>query len=140
MACMRSPLLEEVFKTSGVPTHTFVEPDQFDELLVALRSPGRGVVIEGPTGVGKTTALEKALESLEIRHGVETLSSRKAADREWIALLPAMDDVGMVAIDDYHLLPDDLRHAMADRMKILADEESRGTKLIVLGINNAGSS
>jgi hypothetical protein len=51
-----------------------------------------------------------------------------------------MADAGIVAIDDYHRLSDPLRQAIADRMKILADEESEGTKLIILGINNAGDS
>ncbi|HME77917.1 MAG TPA: TIR domain-containing protein [Mycobacterium sp.] len=140
MGCVPPPLLEEVFNSSGIPTHTFVEPDQWDELVVALRSPGRGVVIEGPTGVGKTTALEKAVDALGSRHAIERWSARIPADCEWIRLLPEMDDAGLVAIDDYNRLPDDLRQAIADRMKILADQESRGTKLIVLGINNAGSS
>ena len=50
------PQVEEVFKTNGVPTHTFVRPKEYLQLQVGLRTPGRGVVIEGPSGIGKTTA------------------------------------------------------------------------------------
>jgi len=33
--------LEEVFKTSGIPTHTFVRPIEYPALVVALRPPRR---------------------------------------------------------------------------------------------------
>jgi MoxR-like ATPase len=61
---MPPPLLEEVYETSGVPTYTFVEPTVFRRLSVALRTPGRGVVVEGPPGIGKTTAVTRALEAI----------------------------------------------------------------------------
>jgi hypothetical protein len=54
---MSAPLLEEVFKTSGVPTFTFVEPSEYTKLLVGLRTPGRGVVIEGPSGIGRLSPI-----------------------------------------------------------------------------------
>jgi hypothetical protein len=57
-------VLYEVFLKSGVPSVTFVEPEQFTSLILSLAQPGRGVVIEGPTGIGKTTALRKALERI----------------------------------------------------------------------------
>lgn len=61
-------LLEDVFKQSGFPEHTFVEPVEYTRLLVALRTPGRGVVLEGPSGVGKTTAVTKALKEIGRAH------------------------------------------------------------------------
>src|SRR5688500_9128733 len=63
-AHMPDPKLEEVFKTSGLPTFTFVQPVEYSQLLIAIRTAGRGVVIEGPSGIGKTTAVEKALDEL----------------------------------------------------------------------------
>lgn len=47
---MPAPLIEDVFKLSGIPTYTFVRPLEYEKLLVALRTPGRGLVIEGPSG------------------------------------------------------------------------------------------
>lgn len=54
----------DVFKTSGVPTVTFVEPKNFHLIKLALLQPGVGVVLEGPSGIGKTTALKKPSKKL----------------------------------------------------------------------------
>lgn len=133
-------LLEEVFKLSGSPTYTFVRPLEYAKLLVALRSPGRGVVIEGPSGIGKTTAVTRALEELGLSDRVLRLSARKAHDRELIADLPSMDDIGIVIVDDFHRLDESVRRQVADYLKTLADEEDKNSKLIVVGINRAGES
>jgi hypothetical protein len=136
---MGSPLLEEVFKTSGVPTFTFVEPSEYTKLLVGLRTPGRGVVIEGPSGIGKTSAVETALKRLGIvGTSVTKLSARRPSDVEYIETLPSLGEVGLVIVDDFHKLPDMTRAHLADYMKTLADEESKATKLVVVGINKAG--
>lgn len=45
--------LEEVFRLSGVPTITFVEPERYEEIKVSVRTPGRSLVIEGPSGIEK---------------------------------------------------------------------------------------
>lgn len=132
------PRLEEVFKTNGVPTFTFVEPKEYAHLLLSLRTPGRGVVIEGPSGIGKTTAVEKALQELEKLDGVTKLSARRPKDVEYIEAIPTLGPVGVVIVDDFHKLEAEPRHALADYMKILADEESEHTKLIIIGINKAG--
>lgn len=135
---MAEPRVEQVFKTSGVPTYTFVQPREYTQLLVALRTPGRGVVIEGPSGIGKTTAVDNALKDLGITKDVAKLSARKPADVEYIEALPSMGGVGVVVIDDFHKLTDDARSRLADYMKALADDEAKNVKLVVLGINRAG--
>src|SRR4051812_35417899 len=101
---MSAPLLEEVFKTSGVPTYTFVEPAEYTRLLVSLRTPGRGVVIEGPSGIGKTSAVETALKRLGISDTVTKLSARRPNDIEYIESLPTLGKVGLVVVDDFHKL------------------------------------
>lgn len=134
------PLLEEVFKLSGLPTFTFVEPVEYDKLLISLRTPGRGVVIEGPSGIGKTTAVKKALEHLGISNKAILLSARKSDDIGVIKALPAIDDAGIVIIDDFHRLENAVRSNIADHLKTLADEEITTSKIIILGINKAGQS
>ena len=129
---------EQVFNTSGVPTYTFVQPKEYTQLLVSLRTPGRGVVIEGPSGIGKTTAVENALKELGVTKDVAELSARKPADVEYIEALPSMRKVGVVVVDDFHKLAEKTRSELADYMKSLADEEAADVKLIVLGINRAG--
>lgn len=137
---MPAPLLEEVFKLSGVPTYTFVEPVEYDKLNVALRTPGRGLVVEGPSGIGKTTAVVTALGKLGLEAKALRLSARKKDDRDLIENLPATSNAGLVIIDDFHRLEEKTQHAIADHLKVLADEERKDTKLIVVGINRVGDS
>ncbi len=53
-------LLEEVFRLSGVPTITFVEPVGYSGIKVSIRTKGRCIVLEGPSGIGKTTGAARS--------------------------------------------------------------------------------
>lgn len=132
--------LQEVFVLSGVPQYTFVQPIEYTRLLVALRTPGRSVVVEGPSGIGKTTAVMKAIADAGIAGHVVTLSARKKEDVAFIRGLPSQLPIGTVLIDDFHRLDDDAKKDIADLMKTLADESATHSKLVVLGITNAGQS
>jgi hypothetical protein len=133
-------LLEDVFKTSGIPTHTFVAPLEYPALLVALRTLGRGVVIEGPSGIGKTTAVTRALDELSLTSKVLKLSARRRDDVDIIRSLPEQKSFGTVIIDDFHRLPSSDRESIADLLKLLADEEAVDSKIVLIGINKAGES
>lgn len=135
---MGDPKLEQVFQISGVPTHTFVAPQEYPKLLVSLRTPGRGVVIEGPSGIGKTSAVETALRELDPSVVVTKLSARKPRDIEYIESLPELGDAGLVIIDDFHRLQDSTKAKLADYLKTLADEGRSGVKVVAVGINKAG--
>lgn len=135
---MPEPQVQNVFKTSGAPTYTFVQPREYQRLMVNLRTPGRGLVVEGPSGIGKTTAVENALKELGLSENVTQLSARIPGDVEYIADLPALGEVGTVILDDFHKLPDHARQTVADYMKTLADRSAEDVKLIVVGINKAG--
>src|ERR1019366_3553483 len=115
---MADPKLEDVFKLSGIPTYTFVQPVEYNKLLVAVRTPGRGIVIEGPSGIGKTTAVIKALDELGLQQKATRLSARKKEDREVIAGLPDKHDVGLVIVDDFHRLEGHIQEAIADHLKV----------------------
>src|SRR5262249_19717744 len=52
----RSLTVEEVFADGSLPAVTYVEPAEHGALLEALRRPDRGLVVEGPSAIGKTTA------------------------------------------------------------------------------------
>lgn len=131
-------LLEDVFKRSGVPTHTFVEPVEYRGLLVAVRTPGRAVIVEGPSGIGKTTCVVRVLDELGQKNAALKLSGRRPEDVELIGALPEMGDVGLVVVDDFHKLPADIKARLADYVKRLADEENPNSKVIIIGINRAG--
>jgi hypothetical protein len=132
--------LEEVFKIGGVPTYTFVEPEEYNRLKVTLRTPGRGVIIEGPSGIGKSTAVTRALSELESSGTAQLLSARAPGDVGYIEMLPTTEDFGTVVLDDFHVLGSDTRSQIADLLKRLADTETDRSKLIIVGINRAGDS
>lgn len=137
---MSKPQLQDVFVLSGPPSHTFVQAVEYPRLLVALRTKGRSIVVEGPSGIGKTTAVSSAISAAGIGN-VTQLSARKRADVEQIkAMLAAPQDLGTVVIDDFHRLPEGTKRDIADLMKTLADEGAEHSKLVVLGITNAGQS
>ncbi|WP_349885528.1 AAA family ATPase [Microbacterium sp. WHRI 7836] len=132
--------LEDVFKLSGVPTLTFVEPVEYSRLKIALRTPGRGVVVEGPSKIGKTSAVTNALDAIGASAEVVKLSARRSEDVDLIRELPNMKAIGVVVIDDFHRLDAESKSAISDFMKILADEERTDSKVVVIGINKAGES
>lgn len=132
--------LEDVFKKSGLPTYTFVRPSEYNNILVALRTKGRGIIVEGPSGIGKTTSIRKAVEELNLNKKITNLSARKQEDREYIHMIPEFKDMGTVIVDDFHVLNDEIKSLLANFMKVLADEERQNDKLILIGINKAGSS
>lgn len=130
--------LEEVFKTSGVPTFTLVHPKRYSDILLSLRTPGRCLMIEGPSGIGKTTAIESALTAVGLGASVTKLSARRKEDVEYIRILPETSSVGTVIVDDFHKLELATQHALADYLKVLADKEDVTSKIVILGINRAG--
>lgn len=132
------PGLEDVFKTSGLPTYTFVQPVRYPHILLSLRTPGRCLVIEGPSGIGKTTAIENALKELGIGQAVTKLSARRHEDVDYVKILPETRDVGTIVVDDFHKLDIATQEALADYLKVLADGEDKKSKIIILGINRAG--
>ncbi len=136
---MNEPLLEDVFKISGIPTYTFVRPSHYDRLKVAVRTQGRGVVVEGPSGIGKSTAVANVLRDLDLANDVLDLSARSPSDVGLIAELPSTRQFGVAIVDDFHRLPPALQAELADLLKRLADTDDASSKLIVIGINQAGS-
>ncbi|WP_375413910.1 ATP-binding protein [uncultured Bradyrhizobium sp.] len=132
--------LQEVFKTSGVPTYTFVPPIDYNRIIVNLRTPGRALVVEGPSGIGKTTAIKKAIEGLGLQQKVTELKATRPSDAEIIRDLPNIGEFGIVFIDDFHRLDDATKAAIADYVKTLADAEQQNAKVIIVGINEAGRS
>lgn len=130
--------LEDVFRLSGVPTYTFVEPIRYDAIRVALRTPGRCVVLEGPSGIGKTTTVTRVMEHLGRGSGILSLSARRKDDIDLIHALPSMDKIGTVIVDDFHRLNDALKASLSDYMKVLADTSDAHSQLILIGINKAG--
>jgi hypothetical protein len=131
--------LQDVFTITGTPSYTFVKPKEYDNLLLDLKTDGLGIVIEGPSGIGKTTAVLKAIEEAHINQKALILSARKQSDIEIINNLSNLKPFNaVVLIDDFHRLSDEQKKYIADLMKVMADEGDTSSKIIIIGINKAG--
>lgn len=131
--------LEEVFKLSGIPTFTFVKPNEFNKLKVAIRTKGRGLIVEGPSGIGKTTSIINAINENNIE-SYKILSARKPSDVEIISEIPNGDERGLIIVDDFHVLDNSVKKDLSNYLKTLADNEIDDIKLVLIGINKAGDS
>jgi 3',5'-cyclic AMP phosphodiesterase CpdA len=140
--------INDIFPLDGPPTVTFVEPPRFAELQHALRRMGTGLLVEGPSKVGKSTAIQKAMEALGVPESDQTWwfgqrpppldELRKKIDE----LIAAQRDTWLF-IDDFHHLEDArYRRELASGMKVLADkpQDKRHGKVTLIGINPLGSS
>ncbi|MDH0137971.1 hypothetical protein ACK312_03055 [Aeromonas caviae] len=134
-------LLEEVFRTEGVPEFTFVRPPNFGELLVDIRNPGKPVIVEGQSGTGKTTAVKKIIEESLPTAGFEYLSARRSKDMPRILELANVAPKGNFIVDDFHRLDNVTQSKIADIVKIAAEEygDDSHPKVVIIGINRVGS-
>ncbi len=135
--------LPNVFVKSGFPEVTFVAREDFVFLKLDLEQAGRGIVIEGPSGVGKTTSVEKAVEDLK-KTELEShlpiqriLSARNPEDRNVLQTLREWHN-GTIIIDDFHRLDLALRQELVDYLKELADTASKTKKIVVVGVPRTG--
>jgi len=136
-----SYLLEEVYRTEGVPEFTFVKPPNFNEILVDMRNPKKPVVIEGQSGTGKTTIVRKIIEANLQLGDFKYLSARKSADSALIAQLSDGNLLGSYIIDDFHRLDSSTQEKIANIVKLSAEETESGLypKVVIIGINKVGS-
>lgn len=138
--------INDIFRLNGPPSVTFVRPPRFDELKLELRTMGAGLIVEGPSRTGKTTAVRKALEELRVSESAQAWVHGQrppdlaAFEHMLDALLTAQQD-RWLAIDDFHYFeqPEYLR-ALAFRMKVLADQPRSFGKITLIGINPLGQS
>ena len=139
--------LDEVFKTVGFPEVTFVSPTVFDDLLDELCVRARVLVIEGPSGVGKTVAMERALEDLGAtgrqKWPKRWLRIKMEADLHEAKSLPGkrLEDIqGHLIIDDFHMLPLTDRIRIGNFAKAFADGCRHDGKITLIGINHSRES
>lgn len=133
--------VEEVFVTEGVPRDTFIEPPNYNEILVDIRSPSKPVILEGQSGTGKTTAIKKILEREAALAGATYLTPRIADDLNRIEQIAINPRPGILLIDDFHRLARDIQTRLADLAKVSAEEGGARAlpKLVLIGINQVGS-
>jgi 3',5'-cyclic AMP phosphodiesterase CpdA len=138
--------INEIFRLDGPPSVTFVEPPLFSELKLALRTMGTGLVVEGPSKVGKTTAIRKVMESLRVPEADQIWWDGREPPpldhmRQTLRELRDGDHNRWLFIDDFHYVEDEpYRRQLAFGMKGLADQAQPHGKVTLIGINPLGSS
>jgi len=135
-------LVEEVFRTEGVPEFTFVKPPNFNEILVDIRNEGKPTIIEGQSGTGKTTVAKKIIEQAFPHGEFGYLSARTSGDMPKIIAIAEGRLQGKWIIDDFHRLDTSIQKQIANLLKVAAEDfkPTIHPKLVLIGINKVGSS
>jgi 3',5'-cyclic AMP phosphodiesterase CpdA len=133
----RQVAMSDIFSPSRWPEHTFVEPAQLPELRMRLSSRGEGLVVEGPSGVGKTTAVRQALRQINQEERTRWLDMDAAADRSVLddLLRSELGSGGYLVIDNFHHLDSLRQREVAVLIKRLSDQNRRDAKVTLIGIN-----
>ncbi len=128
--------IDDVFVRNGVPGDTYVEPEQAPEIQRYLGVNGRGLVVEGPTQIGKTTAVTKLLGDAQCAR----LDAYGEADEaELLAVVAAGVLEGHLLIENVHHLSDATLARVARCMRQLADRRPATSKVTLIGISNVAS-
>ncbi len=149
MAVIRK--LTEVFSTVGLPPYTYVKPSYFGEVRTDIDQPGKHVLIEGPSGIGKTCVVFKVFEELKWLKDVDYtyIGGRDEGAESTIEALLAKAKRGerlspeIIVIDDYHILDETFRKTVGADLKRISDsifQQSTSPKFILVGIPASGAS
>jgi hypothetical protein len=143
--------LEDVFKTVGLPPYTYVKPTYYNEVRADILQPGKHLLIEGPSGIGKTCVAFKVFE--ELRWGKdERFSYLSCRDGDALDRIAAfietaakgkMPQPAVIVIDDFHLLSISKRAEIGSSLKRMSDrafEQTAPAKAILIGIPTSGVS
>lgn len=127
--------LAAIFSRSGDPKRLYVPPSQLRRIKSHVHSPGRGLVIEGPSKIGKTTALRQAIGDLPVRwlNAIEL-----DGERDVLTLIEEREIEGLVVIDNAQRLSDSAMERLARRMRVEADHRAPSGKLIVVSTPGIG--
>lgn len=143
--------LADVFKTVGLPPYTYVKPPHYGEVRVDVEQPGKHLLIEGPSGTGKTCVVYKVFEELGWRVGTDYqyVSCRDQGSESAIRSFFEKASVGeqpsppLIVADDFHLLSPTRRAEIGSFLKRLSDrafERASPPKAILIGIPMSGLS
>lgn len=143
--------LSDVFKTVGLPPYTYIKPSYYGEIRADIEQPGRHLLIEGPSGIGKTCVVYKVFEELSWQQDrdYKIVSGRDSTIHETVESFLNMtshinrSNPNILVIDDFHILSNERRADIGSHLKRLSDkafEISNPPKVILIGIPTAGVS
>ncbi len=148
---MEKRLLQDVFKTVGLPPYTYVKPRHYGEVKADLLQAGKHVLIEGPSGIGKTCVVYKVFEELGWALDAE-YSYVSCRDADAVTRIGGFMETAakggspaplVLVVDDFHLLGKGARADLGGLLKRLSDrafEASAPPKVVLIGIPTAGES
>ena len=143
--------LADVFKTVGLPPYTYVKPAYYGEVRADISQPGKHLLIEGPSGIGKTCVTFKVFEELDWAAG-EKFRYVSCRDDDAADQIKTFFDVAgkgevpnppIIVIDDFHLLTAGKRAEIGSLLKRMSDrafEHAAPPKAILIGIPTTGVS
>lgn len=143
--------LSEVFKTVGLPPYTYVKPKHFGEVKADITQEGKHLLIEGPSGIGKTCSVFKVFEDLGWKEGFEFAYVGCRDDNAVtrideflrIAATGKVPAPRVLVVDDFHLLAPRRRSEVGSALKRMSDrafEHAAPAKVILIGIPTTGVS
>jgi hypothetical protein len=143
--------LEDVFKTVGLPPYTYIKPSYYNEVRADILQSGKHLLIEGPSGIGKTCVAFKVFEELGwLKDENFTYISCRDGDAlnritEFFqtAGQGGIPKPSVIVIDDFHLLPISNRAVLGSSLKRISDrafENVAPPKVILIGIPTSGVS
>lgn len=143
--------LQDVFKTVGLPPYTYVKPSYYGEVKADIIQSGKHLLIEGPSGVGKTCVVFKVFEEIGWKQDkdFQYISCRdsdaenKIGDFFTKAVKGKATNLPVIVIDDFHLLPAGKRVSVGSSLKRMSDqafEKASPPKAILIGIPTTGVS
>lgn len=139
--------LEDVFKTVGLPPYTYVKPPFYGEVKADISQAGKHLLIEGPSGIGKTCVAFKVFEELgylESKDYIYVSCRDSDAETKIDAFLEQQNfPTPLIVIDDFHLLPNEKRSDVGSKLKRMSDrtfQEHNPPKAILIGIPTTGIS
>jgi hypothetical protein len=138
--------INEIFRIDGPPAFTFVEPPQFAEIRLALRTMGTGLIVEGPSKAGKSTAIRKVMDDLSVPLGDQIwwhghrMPPLAEFGRMLDRLVGASHDTWLFIEDVHRIANGRYRRELGSAMKVLADQSVRHAKITLIGNNPGGHS
>lgn len=140
--------LSDVFKTVGLPEFTYVEPRIYKKVALAVRQPGKHLIIEGPSGSGKTCMVFRIAQELGLKKSDDYQYLSASDDKNHQAILTSAHDAAagsgasLTIIDDVHFLSQNLRNELAKILKLCSDGvfvNDKSRKFVLIGIPAAAS-
>ena len=130
-----------ILRRNGPPKWNYIEPEGSSKISRELRNMGRGLVIEGPSKIGKTTVVLELLKDLQQKG--KTAGESSFLDPSVPADMARLREIldtrrfsGHLVIDEAHRLSRNDLDNVAGLMRSLAEMDEPNAKLTLIGLRS----